>query len=104
MRPEKQQKIRTRKKEKIWSIERDAELTEMLGLPIEGIKSVIMFIHLKGDLEDIKMIQIQFTEVKSTMFEVSSTVIGRTDTIDSGEEKISELEEMVVETIESQIK
>ena len=76
----------------------------MLGLPIEGIKSVIMFIHLKGDLEDVKMIQIQFTEVKSTVFEVSSTVIGRMDTIDSGEEKISELEEMVVETIESQIK
>lgn len=101
-RPEKKQKIRTHKKEKIRSIESDAELTEMLGFPIEGMKSVIILTHFKGDLEDRKMIQIQFTEVKSGMFEMRSTVSGRTDAIDSGEEKISELEE-TVETINSQI-
>lgn len=46
-RPGRKQKNRTPKKKKNGSIESDAELTELLGLPIKGITSVFVFIHLK---------------------------------------------------------
>lgn len=45
MRPERKQENTVHNKEKNWSIESDAELTEMLGLPVNGIKTVIIFIQ-----------------------------------------------------------
>lgn len=60
------------------SIESDAELTQMLKLPVEDIKTItiIVFIHLKWDMEDIKNpIQVSSNE-KYNVWDEKNTLDG----------------------------
>ena len=78
------------------------ELIQVLKLAQEDIKIIIIsntdVQNIKWVLEDIKVTQVRVLEIKNTMFDMKDIMDGIDVILNIAEEKISELEDIIITT------